>query len=440
MRRALAVGFLGMLLLTFLVGTFAQAESTEDLLIRLLVKKGILTEEEIQALKKEAEATTPAISQPAPGDLVDTLRDEVREDLQRHDEESIALSLTVEGEGRWRARQDVGNKNSGSTSDLFLRRALLGFEAKVTDFALARLALTSEWLGAQTTDQGQVADESVTVDEGTLTLAKEGYPLYAVVGKRTQPFGAFFPRLVTDPMSQDAYEVKGVGATLGFRHPGTDRASWGKDFSFTFYRGKEQLNHFFESGLFDPGAVVRSTSAGFRRETKQFSSFILSSTLSPNKDLALGTAYLSEPGESRRNQTGAIWAGYTWGRWAAETEFLAALSRERYVLQSTGERFGTSFKEKVLVLGLSYKPTMALELATRYERLWDNGLADAAETWSARNRLSLGAGYTLYEREDVGVRLLGEYRFTDYRRGGAAREVAAPSQNEAFMKLIVSYK
>ncbi len=49
MRSALAVGFSGMLLLTLLAGSVARAETTENLLIRLLIKKGILTEQEVEA-------------------------------------------------------------------------------------------------------------------------------------------------------------------------------------------------------------------------------------------------------------------------------------------------------------------------------------------------------------------------------------------------------
>ncbi len=383
----------------------------------------------------------PPESQPAVQDAVDTLRDEVRQEFGRRDEESIALSLKVEGEGRWLGQRDVKNKKSGFTSDLFLRRAELGLEAKLVDFLQGRVVLTSEWLGTQKTDHGQAADASLTVDEATLTITNERFPLfYGVVGKRTQPFGAFFSRLVTDPMSQDAYEVKQVGVTLGFRHQGTDMASWGKNFSLTFYRGEDQLNHFFESGLFDAGAVVRSTSAGLRRETKRVSSFVFASSLAPFKDLILGTAYLSEPGDGRRNQTGAIWAGYNWGRLSMEAEFFTALSRERYVLERTGERYREPFKEKMLLLGLAYRPMNALELATRYGHLWDDGLADRAKSWSVRNRFSIGSGYTIYERGDIGVQILGEYRFTDYRKGGSGREVVAPNENGLFTKLSISYK
>ena len=63
MRNVLAAGLLWivvpMLLIAVAVGSAAPAGS-EDALIRLLIKKGILTEEEYQALKKEAEIATPA--------------------------------------------------------------------------------------------------------------------------------------------------------------------------------------------------------------------------------------------------------------------------------------------------------------------------------------------------------------------------------------------
>lgn len=439
MRHTLKATMRPMVLAMLTLAVFAvpavAASAADDPLVRLLIKKGILTEEEARAFKEAATTSAQAEAEPTGRDQIDGLRDEVRQEFTRREKESITLFARVEGEGRWRARRDVGNRDSGSTSDLFLRRAEVGLEFRPRDYLLGRLVVTSEWLGAQTTDQGQEPDDFVSVDEATLTLASEEWPVYAVVGKRTQPFGAFFSRLVTDPMTQDAYEVKQAGATLGVK-PGF----WDVDLSVTLYKGEEQLNHLFESGLFDAAAAVRSSAAGLRDETDDVSSFLAAATLSPLKELTLGVGYLSEPGDGRRNQTGAVWLGYTWGPVTAEAEFFAALARERYVLAGAGTRFEQSFKEKVLAVGLSYRPLPPVELAARYERLWDGGLADRAETWSARNRASVGAGYTLYARDEIQVRLLGEYRFTHYRRGGAARDVAAPDQQEAFLKLAVSYK
>jgi hypothetical protein len=88
--------------------------------------------------------------------------------------------------------------------------------------------LKSEWLGADTTDGGAEADSSVVVDEATITFEQEdGFPLYFVIGKRTQPFGAFYERLVTDPTSKDAYEANQVGVTVGYKN----KALWNLDAS-----------------------------------------------------------------------------------------------------------------------------------------------------------------------------------------------------------------
>ena len=88
----------------------------------------------------------------------------------------------------------------------------------------------------------------MVVDEATITFEQEdGFPLYAVIGKRTQPFGAFYERLVTDPPAKDAYEANQVGITVGYK----SKAWWGLDASFTAYRQEELMDHFFGSTLFD---------------------------------------------------------------------------------------------------------------------------------------------------------------------------------------------
>src|SRR5262249_54317 len=91
------------------------------------------------------------------------------------------------------------------------------------------LVLTTEFLGADTTDQGNPPDETVVVDEVTITLPSEtGIPFYLVVGRLPQPFGAFFAHIVSDPMAQDAYEVKQVGATVGYETFGKLSVSYKK--------------------------------------------------------------------------------------------------------------------------------------------------------------------------------------------------------------------
>jgi hypothetical protein len=174
--------------------------------------------------------------------------------------------------------------------------------------------------------------------------------------------------------------------------------------------------------------------------------------VTPLDALTFGGGFSSEPGAGRRNQTAGLWGGYTWGPLTAEAEFYIALSRESYVRQTettdpaTGEstttpvRLGQSFKEKQLTFGLYYRPIEPVELGVRYTRFWDDGLATTTGVWSVRNRISVGAGWIVYEKRDISVSLSGEYRYSDLERGGAARETAVSDQHELFGKVSVTYK
>ena len=419
MRRAwvLAMLFVG------LAGVTPAGAGSDDALLKLLIRKGILTQEEVDALKREMEAesaaapapsvaptVTPPATTAAPGEqaapagqapvteaqlneAVGQVRNEILSELAEKEEAAISIWVTLEGEIRWRRYGNLGDRNSGSTSDVFLRDAELGLEFKPTDYLTGRLVLKSEYLGTETTDGGSEADSSVVVDEATVTFEQEdGFPLYFVIGKRTQPFGAFYERLVTDPPSKDAYEANQVGVTLGYRN----KSWWGLDASFTAYRQEELMDHFFGSTLFDNTTIVRASSVGLADQSENIESFIGAVNITPLKDLALGGGLSSEPGAGRRNQTAGFWGSYTWGPLTAEAELYIALSRENYVRQTTvtdpvtGEAvttpvlLGQSFEEKQLTFGLYYRPIERLELGVRYTRFWDDGLATATGVWSVR--------------------------------------------------------
>ncbi len=133
--------------LSAIVGAASDsAAATDEALARLLIKKGLLTREEWEALLKEAEApaTPPAsaapagrlehptatASEPSTMELVDRLRDEVREELWRRDIASIAIGLRLEGETRFRSHADIGDRRSRSTTEVYLRSAQIDFEAR----------------------------------------------------------------------------------------------------------------------------------------------------------------------------------------------------------------------------------------------------------------------------------------------------------------------
>jgi hypothetical protein len=359
MRRA----WLLAILMVSLVGVAPAQAGSDDALLKLLIRKGILTQEDVDALKREMAAeeaaqkaaappAAPPVSSPAAtaapdqapvteaqlNEAVGQVRNEILTELAEKDEAAISIWATVEGEVRWRRYGNVGDKSSGSTSDIFLRSAEVGLEFRPTDYLTGKLVLKSEWLGADTTDSGAEADSSVVVDEATITFEQEdGFPLYFVIGKRTQPFGAFYERLVTDPASKDAYEVNQVGATLGYKN----KSLWGLDASFTAYRQEELMDHFFDSQLFDSTTIVRSTTAGLADPSDNITSFMGVVSITPLTDLTIGGGISSEPGDGRRNQTAGLWGSYTWGPLTAEAEFYVALSREAYVRETTTEEPAT---------------------------------------------------------------------------------------------------
>jgi hypothetical protein len=63
-------------------------------------------------------------------------------------------------------------------------------------------------------------------------------PLYLIAGKRTQPFGLFEDRLVSGTLTEDLYEIKEEGITLGIR-PNLYKT----DLSFTIYRGQNVIEN-----------------------------------------------------------------------------------------------------------------------------------------------------------------------------------------------------
>jgi len=290
-------------------------------------------------------------------------------------------------------------------------------------------------------------DEKITVDQAIITLQKEKFPFYLVMGKRTQPFGVFENHLVTDPMTQDAYETKKVGVTAGYTGP------LGLDISATVYKGETQMDHLVASGLFE---VTRTGTT-----TDDVNSYILSASISPVKDhLKFFLGYLSEPGRGSRNNTASL--GVSIGipglkNFRLDSEYMKALKRERY----TG--FTEAFKEGVFSVTGSYvfntrerhekiggaelkeqKEHVSeepIELALRFEHFDDDGLAEKDSSWSAENRYSIGARYSFYqnEKKDVAAYVGTEFRYTNYRLHSSLTNTRADNNKELFLKLGLSF-
>lgn len=438
LRSVLTVVLLAALLAV--TGVPASAGVDEEL-IKLLVKKGVLTEEDVQALRRQVEQSRTAEEpRPAPGEehLPQRLRIQQPPPVAEKpapDKEAKPLFKvfgSLDNQARWRDHRDIGDKDRGASSNLHLRRVFVGVEVAPIDFVVGTVVLQSEYIGTSRTDQDQDASATPQIDNASLSLGRDDVPLYGVFGWRVQPFGAFYNHLISEPMTQDAYEVKRAGATLGSKFPFA-----GLDVSATVYQGETQIGRLFEANLFDASVITRTTSVGLRAERDELRSFTVAATTTPVPELTVGLGYLSEPGDSQRNQTGAVWAAWSFGDVLAHAEYVQALARERFWDSTAGALLHDSVEERVLTAGLAYKLLPDLTLAARYERFWDDGLGAKAAIWSAVHRVSVGGAYTLWKREGFTVQAGLEYRGTDIEPRGTA---AIDWRNELFGRILISYE
>jgi hypothetical protein len=351
----------------------------------------------------------------------------------------FTLTGAFEGDFQWARHGEITEKGSDPSSELFISTAELGVEAAFTDWMRGFVLLLAEDLGTE--------DETdVTIDESTLSIEPEGFPFYITMGKRALPFGIFENSLVADPMTQDAYETNRVGLTLGYAGP------WDSEVSFTIYKGEEQMDHLFESGLFDTEAIQR---AG--EESDNVESFILSATAIPVEDhLTVFASYLSEPGRGRRNNTVSIGASIVppnipyLVNLRFEAEYMKALQRETF------EGLDREFKEGVISASVAYDfvlrkreviggalfrerkayiVSQPVNIAMRYEHFYDDGLSGEVEAWSVEDRMSAGGRYTFYEDGIISAYIAGEYRMTDYRVNEALRPGVEDENDELLLRL-----
>jgi hypothetical protein len=335
--------------------------------------------------------------------------------------EKINLSGILNAEGRWLQHGGVAGGNTSATSDLYIRQFSLGIEARLLQGTSATVVLNSEWIG----DDLNKGDGNVAIDEIHFDMESA---LRVAVGRQTQPFGQFESDLITDPMTQNAYETKQVGATLGAKGP------WAGDVSLTVYKGTEQMDQLFQSGLFDTAKVRRRSMT-----VRDVGSYIGSAQMSPwaNHLMVFG-AWLSEPGCGRRNAS--VDGGFNFipprlSGLTVNMEYVRALSRELYAGRERRHREGVLsasasyafvLKERLVSGRRNYfgrrssRSAHPVVASVRYEAFDDDGLAAASGSWSVKNRSSIGARYAFRNDGSVLAFVQAELGRTCLRGSGLA--------------------
>lgn len=288
-------------------------------------------------------------------------------------------------------------------------------------------------------------DGALGVDEAHLDL--EGKHAYLVVGQRTQPFGVFESHLVTDPLTQDGYEIKKPGATLGARGP------LGADLSLTVYAGRAAWDHFTSSRLIDAAALDRQPVVPDR-----VSSYVLGAALSPWEErVNLSGAIDSEPGQGGRNTTANLalqLVPHGSNHLMADAELMRALSRETpagaaRAFKETAGSFSLAYvfvvRPRKVRGSANYKARMSrlrahpVLVCARYEFLDDDGRTDASAIATVRQRTSLGGRYTFHDGDGRGAYASAEYRWTRYRLPARDSPPGSPRGSEIYLRLGISF-
>lgn len=325
--------------------------------------------------------------------------------------EKIKFSGAIELDYSYTDPRDITDEKSDSTSELDIGTVELGVEVQFHEWVTGNFILKGEDLDSD--------DDDVFWDEATITIQNESFPLYFVGGKRAQPFGVFNSHLINDPITQDCYEVAKSGATVGF----TSEFA-GLDISATVYKGEVLADKVSEAGY------------GWTRDpdpnpdpTDDVDSYIFNVSLAPIEGLRLSAYYDSEPGQGDRNETAGGSIEYQIGIFTIDAEYIAALSREKNATDNK------EYKESAWFGALACQVMDPLEIAVRYEAFDDD--IDGDQDGHLENRYSIGANYTLFEKDDFAATLMLEYRRSNYEK--SAGSTAHDDADEVFARLAFEF-
>jgi hypothetical protein len=347
----------------------------------------------------------------------------------------IQLQGVVDAEARLQ-RQSWNGEEPQAESDLYLRRLEIAGTGSAADWLSAQFVLKVENLGLDPRD----APASVLLDEGHLDLGREANSPYLVCGLRSQPFGQFASHLITDPLTQQAYELKTAGLTLGYNGP------QGLSGSMTLYKGTAHLDGLFAAGVFDTTQVRREPITVHHADA-----FVAAAEAEPiHGHLIVAGQLVSEPGTDHRNLSVDASVTVTLSRpgITVDAEWIRALQRETY---SGAAR---SFHDATLSLTGSYifaynwhplhhRRTFAgrrasirshpFVVSVRYDSFDDDGLAEAFAVWSKRDRASAGGRYTFRQAGIASFYGMAELGSTRYR--GPAVRTGLESSADALVRL-----
>ncbi len=347
------------IIITLLLGVglcgsaYALSYETE-ILLKLLEKKGIVSEEEAVSLRKDMEAAMTPSEAPKPASVVKKtdVEDKKSSDGKSIHErvetlekisESIKFSGAVEVEVGYEKTEPAQGASEDS-SDIALATAELGIDAAITDGVEGHVLFLYE------------DDEDVAVDEAFITITSDvaagNLPWYASLGKLYVPFGSFESHFISDPLTLELGEARETAIVAGVEHDWMNMALGIFNGDINKAGKDDHIAKFVASGVFN---LPEDTAPGFG-----FSAGV--SYISDISDSNGLTDFIAEEFSSEEVQS------YVQGFSA----FISATFAEKFAVEA--EYLGTldeyeenpDLKPQSWNFEFAFTPIEVLELALRY--------------------------------------------------------------------------
>jgi hypothetical protein len=183
----------------------AHALSPEtELLLQLLEKKGVITEGDADALRREVEAAAPSVVEKE--EMKAQIKEEITEELETERGALSKIRDHIDISGLVEVEASSGNDFEDTEfSDIVLATVELGFDAEIHDWVNAHVLLLYE-----------EDDTELDVDEGTITVGNpEVCPGYVTAGKMYVPFGNFESHMISDPLTLEVGETNESAVQVG---------------------------------------------------------------------------------------------------------------------------------------------------------------------------------------------------------------------------------
>jgi len=413
MKNSKWIIFVGILLLgSFMTLSNANALSPEtELLLKLLEKKGIITNEEASALSEEIKAlkaqTKEIIMDESKdeggkhyhsvkglAERVRRVEDEVKEKkLLEKWADRITLSGVVEVEANY---EDVDFRDPAvqdtDTSDITLAKVELGVDADIAKHVKGHALLLWE----------EDDTEPVDLDEGFIIIdGEDKVPLYLNAGKMYVPFGYFESHFISNPITLALGETRESAVKGGF----------GKDWIDLCVAA-------FNGDIDETG------------KDNQIESYVARAMLTLPEDtvsglgLMVGASYISNIGDSNGLGDDILpGAGTIKDHVGGFSAFVSASFMDTFVLEAeylgatddfeAGELSfdgGNRFKPRAWNIELAYAVTESLEFAAKYEGGDDLGDFQPDKQYGG------AISYGLYKNTSLALEYLhGEFENDDER-------------------------